>query len=191
MNSTPFFSIITPVFNASKTIKKTIESVIQQSNSDYEYIIVDACSNDGTSEIIKSYGNYVDFHICEKDEGIYDAMNKGIRVAKWNIVGIINADDFYNRDALSIIQNFDLKNNADIYYGDIEIFSSNKNYTSKPYNHNLLYWGMCLRHPACFVKKIIYQDLGSFDISYRIAADYDFLLRSFLAKKRFQYVPKN
>ena len=82
MNSTPFFSIITPVFNASKTIKKTIESVIQQSNSDYEYIIVDACSNDGTSEIIKSYGNYVDFHICEKDEGIYDAMNKGIRVAK-------------------------------------------------------------------------------------------------------------
>ena len=118
-------SIITVVWNNAKTIKDAINSVLNQSYKDVEYIVIDGASTDGTIEIVKSYGDRIKF-ISEKDNGLYDAMNKGIWLATGDVVGILNSDDFYASDKiLQIVADEFLKSNADSVYANLEYVDAN------------------------------------------------------------------
>ena len=178
-------SIITVVWNNAKTIKDAINSVLNQSYKDVEYIVIDGASTDGTIEILQSYGDKIKF-ISEKDNGLYDAMNKGIRMATGDVVGILNSDDFYASDKiLQIVADEFLKSNIDSVYANLEYIDANdpkrviRYWRSKKYQEGLFRSGWHPAHPTFFVKKEIYEKYGVFDLSFKIAADYELMLRFF------------
>ena len=178
-------SIITVVWNNAKTIKDAINSVLNQSYKDIEYIVIDGSSTDGTIEIVQSYGDKIKF-ISEKDNGLYDAMNKGIRMATGDVVGILNSDDFYASDKiLQIVADEFLKGNIDSVYANLEYIDANdpkrviRYWRSKKYQEGLFRSGWHPAHPTFFVKKEIYEKYGVFDLSFKIAADYELMLRFF------------
>ncbi len=194
MNKRPKISIITVCFNSISTIRKTIESVLAQSYLDFEHIFVDGGSTDGTIELIKSYedaysGKLV-FH-SGKDKGIYDAMNKGIELSRGDVIGIINSDDWYDSTALTEIMNTYCKRSNDLIVitGDLVRTTINEKflYLQKHGINSItlekLTSGMPLQHPAVFASKQVYEAIGSFDISYRYLADYDFVWRCFETDK--------
>lgn len=177
-------SIVTVCYNSEKTIQKTFESILEQSYEDYEYIVVDGKSTDNTLKIIKEYeqkfGTKMKW-LSEKDSGIYDAMNKGIKICTGDIIAILNSDDYYLKNTLEDIQNFFEKNEEKIVSGEIEIIDNNDNILKKYCNNDNyikdLKKRMCINHPATFIKKEIYEKEGSFDTTFRIAGDYDFISR--------------
>jgi len=181
-------SIITVVYNNKDTIKDAIESVLNQTYKNIEYIIIDGASSDGTIEIIKSYGNKIDKFISEPDNGIYDAMNKGIKLASGDIVGILNSDDFYvSNDIIQDVADVFLEQKVDSVYGDlVYVDSKNTNkivryWKSKEYKKGLFQKGWHPAHPTFFVKREVYQKYGLFNLDFKIAADYELMLR-FLEK---------
>jgi glycosyltransferase involved in cell wall biosynthesis len=184
-------SIITPVFNAVNTLETTIQSVINQNvQSELEYIIIDGGSHDGTTEIIKRYLDKIDIFISEKDKGVYDAMNKGIACATGDIIGIINADDWYNHGALQIVESiFNKERDISIIYSPIHNYFDGKFLnTFTPGDLKNLVFKFTINHPSCFVKKSVYEQIGKFDLTYRMAADYDFIFRAYTSGISFHYV---
>ena len=191
-------SIITVVYNNKDTIKNAIESVLNQTYKNIEYIIVDGASTDGTVEIIKSYGDSIDKFISEKDNGIYDAMNKGIRLASGDIIGILNSDDFYANNNIieKVVKEFEDKK-VDSVYGDLVYVNAKdtnkivRYWKSKPYKKGLFKKGWHPAHPTFFVKKKIYEKYGLFNLDFKIAADYELMLR-FLEKHQISnsYIPE-
>ena len=116
----PYFSVITVVKNGSKNIKRCVESVQNQKNINVEHIIIDGGSRDNTMKIIKKYSNKIDYWISERDKGIYDAMNKGLRLANGSYIGILNSDDFYKKDSLKIVIKYFKKfKNLDYLFGTV------------------------------------------------------------------------
>lgn len=194
MQQKPKISIITVCFNSIKTIKQTIDSVLKQSYSNFEHIFVDGGSTDGTVELIKTFQTqYGDrLVLCVgKDKGIYDAMNKGIGMAHGEIIGIINSDDWYDPTALEEVARtfLEAQDNMVVITGNLirTTYSGEFLYLQK-HNHNSitlagLTAGMPLQHPAVFVTKAVYREIGSFDISFKYLADYDFIWRCFDSKK--------
>ena len=191
-------SIITVVYNNKHTIKDAIESVIFQDYEEIEYIVIDGGSTDGTIEIINSYQKNIDVFISEKDDGIYDALNKGIQAATGDIVGFLHSDDIYNsKDVLSKIANsFELQENLDSVYGDLVYVSNNntnritRKWISSNFSLKKLEFGWMPPHPSLFIKKEIYQKYGMFDTNLKIAADYDLILRFFGKNKiTTKYIP--
>lgn len=191
-------SIITPSYNSAATIARTINSVIAQNYSDLEYIIIDGVSTDDTAKIVSSYQNKININfISEPDNGIYDAMNKGIKMASGDIVGILNSDDLFSGDdVLSTIADAFANNQADIVYGDIQYFSDNpkkiiRYWETGEYKNSKLNNGWTIPHPALFVKKTVYDLAGLYDSNFKIAGDYEFILR-ILKKHNFslKYIPK-
>lgn len=191
-------SIITATYNSSKTIKDTVVSVLNQKYTNIEHIIVDGNSQDNTLEIIQNITNRVTKIISEPDKGIYDAMNKGIDLVTGDIVGILNSDDFYSSDDIisDIIDVFQ-RTNCDAIYGDLEYIDANdsnktiRHWKSKAYTKGLFKRGWHPAHPTFFVKKEIYEKYGNFNLKYRIAADYEIMLR-FIEKNKIKtiYLPK-
>jgi len=191
-------SIITVVRNAKNTVEQTILSVLNQSYDNIEYIIVDGASTDGTLEIIKNYelgirnGEFpnVSFHcISEPDKGIYDAMNKGIKLSTGEIIGIINADDWLENNALSeVAQLFINDPSVDIYHGLQPVWYNNLCTKIIGTDSSRLSSGM-IEHPTCFVRKNVYENIGLFDCGYSIAADYDFMIRAKKQGVKFKLVP--
>lgn len=182
-------SIITVCYNSEKTIKDTIESVLTQSYINFEYLIVDGKSSDKTIEIAKSFNDPRIKIVSEEDNGLYDAMNKGVKLATGDIIGIINSDDvLYNKNVFStIINNFD--DNTDIVYADVlymnEDFTKTvRNYISGEKSSN--YW--CPAHPSMYVKKSIYDNLGIYNTKYSICSDYDFMVRCNINDVKYKYV---
>ena len=187
-------SIITPVYNSAKTLEKTLKSVINQAKeSELEYIVVDGNSTDGSQEIINRYLEHINIFISEKDRGPYDAMNKGISQATGEIIGIINADDWYNDGALKIVEQvFQEKEDISIVYSPIDNYFGGKYLnTFTPGSLDNLLFKFTINHPSCFVKKSVYDRIGSFDLSYSIAADYDFILRAYQSGFKFHYIKKS
>ena len=173
------FSVITVCFNSEKTIERTIKSVLEQTCQDYEYIIVDGASTDRTLEIIKRYEPL--FHgkmkwISEKDAGIYDAMNKGILMSKGELVGIINSDDYYEKDALQKISEIYQGYPYTIIYGMLRVVSDEKEVMVCLRNHDFLESDMIM-HPACFITRMLYEKYGMYSLKYPYCADYEFMLR--------------
>ncbi len=179
----PFFSIITVVRNGAPFISDCIDSLRKQSFRDFEYIVIDGCSTDGSIEIIEKNLDQISTFISEPDLGIFDAMNKGIRLAKGRYIGIINSDDKYNFKALELAFNHLVAETDEcVFYGGISSMSSQLHY------ENISHFELPKRmiyHPATFVSSSIYKRLGVFDLNYRIAADYDFILRCYLKGIKF------
>lgn len=178
----PLISIITISYNSEKFFEQTIKSVLHQSYSNIEYIIIDGLSTDKTMDIVSSYGNafnekgFIFKYSSEPDKGISDAFNKGINLANGKFVGIINSDDWFEPDAVeTIVKNLDKKYN--IYCGKLNLFDSNLNFlkTRKSRPH-LLPLGMYINHPTVFVERKIYAH-NMFDTSLKIVMDYDVLLK--------------
>jgi len=183
----PYFSIITVCYNSEKTIERTITSLRNQSYQNFEYIIIDGGSTDSTLEIIKKNLDVVSILVSEKDEGIYDAMNKGIDLASGEIVGIINSDDWYENDTLENIFKISSGQSNLVIHGLCRYFNGNEINQIIGYHHsNLPLYS--ISHPTCFVSKSLYIAKGKFDTKYKIAADYDLLLRFYLDKVTFIFV---
>ncbi|MFA5104873.1 MAG: glycosyltransferase family 2 protein [Candidatus Margulisiibacteriota bacterium] len=194
----PVISVITVVFNNKGTISSAIDSVLGQTYSNIEHIIVDGGSTDGTVEIIQGYGKKIDKFISGHDKGIYDAMNKGIDLATGDIVGILNSDDiYYDRQVLSDVVSAFESNNADAVYGDLVYVDKNdtnkvvRYWKSNQYKPGEFLKGWHPPHPTFFVKKEIYKKYGMFDCSLDISADFELMLR-FIEKYKIKtsYLPK-
>lgn len=174
-------TIITVCFNSEKTIRRTIESVLNQTYKDIEYIIVDGASTDTSLNIITEYEKQFEGrmqYISEKDKGIYDAMNKGIGKATGKLIGILNSDDYYERDAVESMVHALTNQRYQILYGFTRTVQAGKEVCISRYSHELLNKQM-IAHPSCFVTKTVYDDFGGFDLQYPYVADYDFMLRMF------------
>ena len=170
-------SIITVVFNGSNTIEQTILSVLNQPYKNIEYIIIDGGSTDGTIDIIRKYEDQIDLWISEPDGGIYDAMNKGISYAKGELIGIINSDDWYEKEIISnIVGIYNDSDKKTVIYGLIRNFRDEMFYSIKGNSISTLRYDM-IQHPTCFIPKGIYEKYGTYDVKYKYCADYDLILR--------------
>ena len=180
-------SAVTVCYNSVKTIEQTIKSVLGQSYKNIEYIVIDGASTDGTVDIIRKYEKDIDCWISEPDNGIYDAMNKGIVQATGDIIGFINSDDWYAENALSSMAEAFSSTDADIVYGKTWIVDHG-GYCFLP-NGNLedMCFGLTFGHPSTYVR-IDYLKKYMFDCSYKIAADYAFLLKMYLQGKKFHSI---
>ena len=185
-------SIITVVWNNASTIKDAIDSILNQTYENIEYIVVDGASTDGTVEIIQSYGDKISKFISEKDKGLYDAMNKGIGLATGDIVGILNSDDFYkSNDVLETVVNEFIRKDIDCLYGDLEYVAAHdtdkivRYWKSKEFEDGLFQKGWHPAHPTFFVKREFYDKYGVFNLDFKIAADYEIMLR-FLEKYKLK-----
>ena len=183
----PLVSIITIVFNGEKHLQQTIESVLGQSYSNIEYIIIDGESKDNSVSIIKKYSTHLAYWTSEPDTGISDAFNKGIKKAKGQIIGIINADDWYEPNALQ--QVVDVIKESDIVYGDLRLIKDEKTDFILKGTHNLLNTVMTLNHPTVFIKKSVYEKYGLFNENLKCAMDYELMLRFKLSNCKFKYIP--
>jgi len=186
-------SIITVVYNNKDTIKDAIESVLNQDYKDIEYIIVDGASNDGTVEIINSYTKRIDKFISESDKGIYDAMNKGLKLATGDVVGILNSDDFYIDNCVlsQVLEKFKTEDIDALFANLIFVRASNlekivRHYDSSHFTPDKFAYGWMPAHPTFFVKREAYIKYGLFKTDYKIAADYELLVR-FLYNYRLKY----
>tara|TARA_Y100001954_G_scaffold83823_1_gene92029 strand:+ start:1808 stop:2551 length:744 start_codon:yes stop_codon:yes gene_type:complete len=189
-------SIITVCYNAEDTIGDTIQSVLSQDYKDVEYIIVDGKSTDRTLEIIQSINNGIKL-ISEKDQGMYDAMNKGINIASGDVIGILNADDIYkNSQVLTKVMDA-FKANISIVYGDIEYVKyddlSNvvRKWKAGVFRTGKFKWGWMPPHPGFFVKKSCYESFGLFNLNLSTSADYELMLRMLeVHHLSCNYIPK-
>jgi glycosyltransferase involved in cell wall biosynthesis len=190
-------SVITVCYNAEKTIAHTLRSVHEQTHKDIEHIIIDGRSTDDTLKIIEIEGAHVAKIVSEGDKGIYDAMNKGIALATGDVIGFINADDFYatTRVLETVASAFD-KSEVSCCYGDLCYVSQldpsrvvrywrSNNFVPKSFEA-----GWCPPHPTFFVKRSVYQNLGGFDLDFKIAADFELMAR-YLESARISsfYIP--
>lgn len=182
-------SIITVSFNSEKTIEQTIQSVTGQTYGDVEYIIIDGGSTDATMDIVTKYQDKIAYMVSEPDKGIYNAMNKGIKMASGDIVGIINSDDWYDKEAVEKAVCYFKDNTADVLYGDcIYVYEDGRTLRNLKYPLEALWYLMVTPHPTVFVRKEIYQKYGVFDENYRMAADYELMLRLYSSGVEFGYL---
>jgi len=190
-------SIITVVLNNASTINDTINSVLYQKYKNIEYIVIDGGSTDGTLSILKSRCHQLSALISEPDKGIYDAMNKGIKLAKGDVIGFLNADDFYcNSEVISkVAREFEIDrfleaNYADLIYVDqINTSKTIRYFKSRDFKQGLFLKGWCPPHPTFFVRKSVYERYGNFNLKYNLASDVDIMMR-FLEKYKIKSLYK-
>ncbi|BAV10201.1 Glycosyltransferase involved in cell wall bisynthesis [Filimonas lacunae] len=189
MLTEPLVSIITVVYNSEKTLEQTLQSVCEQTYKNIEYIVIDGGSSDGTVDIIKKYSSDIAYWISEKDGGIYYAFNKALAMAKGELIGIINSDDWYEKNAVEcVVKEYLLCKGGDVFHGLLRfIGEGDKPDSVVGHYHTFLSNGM-IEHPTCFVKKSLYDSIGHFDTMYRSAADYEFMQRARKAGARFVFV---
>jgi len=190
MNKTPLISIITVVYNGEKYLEQTIESVLNQTYNNIEYIIIDGKSIDGTLDIIKSYEKYISYWISESDKGLYDAMNKGIAISKGELIGIINSDDWYELDAVELMVNAYLEHpDKNIFHADLFNVDEKNNRKIKRWNNSgfrFKYYAMTYNHPSMFITNKEYA-MHKYNMKMRALADYQFILESYLKDENSLY----
>lgn len=196
-------SIITTSYNSVRTLRDTMDSVLRQTYTDYEYIVVDGASKDGTVDLIREYeplfGERLRW-VSEPDRGIYDAMNKGIAMATGDVVGLLNSDDFYTSDDIlaTIAHAFSLPDAPDAIYGDVHYVDEAdttkvvRYYSSQKFASERMLMGYMPAHPSFYVRRECYEKYGAFDTSYRVAADFENLLRLIYVNKiNLRYIAKD
>jgi len=184
-------SIITVSYNSAETIRDTIESVRRQTYSHIEYIIVDGSSTDGTVDILRENEEVIDRWISEPDDGIYDAMNKGIRMSTGDIIGILNSDDWYEPEAVeTAVRAFEEHDGTDLVHGAMNVWNEKNDLHAKygRKDHLPVEFVAPFNHPACFVRRRAYKDIGLFALDLPTAADYDFMLRFLKSSRKSCYV---
>ena len=191
-------SIITIAYNSGKSIADAIDSVLGQTYPNIEYIVVDGQSKDDTMDIVRSFGTRITKHISEPDKGIYDALNKGIRLAGGDVVGFLHSDDiFAGPDVIADAVALFSEKQTDSIYGDLQYVYKNdtsrvfRNWKAGSFSMQKLRFGWMPPHPTFYVKKQVYDQYGLFNTDFRIAADYENMLR-FLGKHRIStaYLPR-
>lgn len=192
-------SLITVTYNSAGSLRDTIESILRQTYKDVEYIIVDGLSQDGTVDIVREYEQVFGGRmrwISEKDKGLYDAMNKGINMATGDIVGILNSDDFFTSNTVlqSVAEAF--FDDIDAVYGDIhfvrpsDLSKSVRYYSSRNFRPWALRFGYMPAHPSFYARRELFEKYGVYSLNYRLAADYEMMVRLFRkAKIRYKYLP--
>jgi glycosyltransferase involved in cell wall biosynthesis len=189
-------SIVTIVYNGRDVLERTINSVIDQTYDNIEYIVVDGNSNDGTVDIIKRYEDRIHIWISEEDGGIYDAINKGIALASGDIVGIIHSGDYYYKDAIkNVAEIYNSHGDDSVYFGNMEILDPESMHrTKRIVNIKSFFFmrsGMSIPHPSIFIPLKLYEKYGVYDIKYAVASDYDLLFRYIMVNKiNFIYIDK-
>ncbi|MCK8480558.1 glycosyltransferase family 2 protein [Psychroserpens algicola] len=193
-------SIITATYNSEKTLGYCMDSVLNQTYSDIEYIVIDGNSSDNTVDLITSKAKNAPHivWVSERDKGIYDALNKGIQKATGDIVGFVHSDDYLaDTHCVSDIVAAFKSHQVDGVYGNLHYVSFEnpehivRNWVSQPFYPKLLKRGWMPAHPTLFLKNAVYQAEGNFNLEYKIAADYDFILRIFNnSKYTYHYLPK-
>jgi glycosyltransferase involved in cell wall biosynthesis len=190
-------SIITVAYNSATTIAETIDTVLSQDYPHIEYIVIDGLSEDGTQDIVKSYGKKITQFISERDSGLYDAMNKGIALATGEIIGILNSDDLYENNYVitSVVNEFQ-RTNADAVFGDLYYFKSDnpdkpvRYYRGKNFSKKKIEIGILPPHPTFFVKRSVYDEFGKFDLQFKLASDFDLMTRFlYVHNISFSYLP--
>lgn len=178
-NPVYLLSVITVCYNAAKTIGRTINSVCSQKTDQIEYIIIDGGSTDQTLQVIDSFERMIDIVVSEPDDGIYDAMNKGVSLARGEYISFINADDYYEENVLLGVLNKLNAKKFDIVFGKTRIINDEeKSCIASNQGFNEGIWErMPCGHPALFARKDLFDRIGGFNCNYTIAADYDWLLR--------------
>lgn len=193
-------SIITATYNSGATLRSTLESVLSQTFTDFEHLIIDGASKDDTLDIVKEYAPRYNGRlrcISEPDRGIYDAMNKGIKLATGNVVGILNSDDFYTtKEVLERVAQAMNDRDVDAVYGDVHFVRDNdlarcvRYYSSRPFHREWMRMGFMPAHPSFYCRREVYLRYGGFDLSYKVAADFENLLRLiFVNRIRTLYLP--
>jgi glycosyltransferase involved in cell wall biosynthesis len=188
-------SIITVTYNSAATLADTLKTVRDQDYADVEHVLVDGASTDGTVDIIKQFP-HVQNWVSEKDAGLYDAINKGIRMATGDVIGILNSDDFFpNSGVLSVIAKA-FEKDIDAVFGDIAFVHPGnldkviRLYSSKKFHPGRFAYGFMPAHPSFYVKRSCYQSMGLYQTDYKIAADYELLMRFiYRFKIRTTYLP--
>ena len=196
-------SIITITYNSAKTLPRALESVRSQTYGDIEHIIVDGASTDGTVEIIKNYSKGPSDKVpstkevrwvSEPDGGIYDALNKGIRMATGDVIGFLHSDDvLYSPDSIGQIAAAFESTKADVVYGDLQYCNGDKvtrRWRSNAFKPSSLKFGWMPPHPTLYVRREVYEQVGEYDSWFRISADYDMILRIFTAGYKTHYIPQ-
>ncbi len=192
----PRISVITTVRNGVSTIERTIQSVLAQAYKNIQYIVIDGGSTDGTLEVIKKYESQIDCWISEQDRGIYDGFNKGIARAAGKYVCILNADDFFSPNAVErLVEHIPLEATEDelpiIHANMMLIMASGQpiaEYRHRADAFNRRFSAMPVNHTATFVPLFVYQQIGKFDASFRIAGDYEFILRALNSGVKFIHI---
>ena len=183
-------SIVTAAFNSAATLEDTMKSVLAQTYTEIEYIIVDGASHDGTLDIIHRYEQLFNGRmkwISENDRGIYDAMNKGIQMATGDVIGILNSDDYFtSNDVIKrMVDAFDVAS-LDAVYGDIHFIRDGqpdkciRYYSSKPFRPLWLRFGFMPAHPSFYCRRKVYQKAGGYKTDYKIGSDYEMMVRLFM-----------
>ena len=189
-------SLITVSYNAENTISRCIESVIGQNFKNIEYIIIDGGSTDKTTQIIAQYKEYTSIFLSEPDKGIYDAMNKGINLASGDIIGMLNADDYFaDSSVLSAVADAFARQNANITYGDLDYINTQGNIVRKwrsgMYTNSMFKRGWMPPHPTFYCKRSLFKQYGFYSLEYGTAADYELMLRfMYLNKIAAFYIKK-
>ena len=174
-------SVITISYNAEDTIEKTLKSIENQSYNNIEHIIIDGGSKDSTLEICNSFSHEAKI-ISELDNGVYDAFNKGLKLATGDVIGFLNADDtFYNENSIQDIVDAFSNNETDIVYGNLDYVNEEskviRNWISRPYEKGLVKKAWKPAHPTFYCKKEVYDRLGGYNDSFKIAGDFELCLR--------------
>ena len=184
----PLVSIVTVVFNGEKYLEETIQSVINQTYDNVEYIIIDGGSNDGTLDIIKKYEDQMDYWVSEQDNGVYDGMNKGIDVVSGKWINFMNAgDSFYDSKTLTKVFTSKL-NGIDIVYGDRQVvYINNKTKIVKAQELKLIWQGKPMCHQSCFIDAM-YHKKNKFILKYDICDDFEFIYSAYQKKANFKYI---
>lgn len=186
----PLVTVITVVFNGEKYLEQTIQSVINQTYDNVEYIIIDGGSTDETMEIIEKYNDVIDYWVSEPDRGLYYAMNKGIALSRGEIVGLINSGDVYTGGAIHSVVQAHLNHPSSILTGDSKIIlSDSSKWIIASGKFDTLPYGM-IPHSAVFVPLSVYKKQGLFDTSFKIVGDYDFLGRCYSRTISFVRIDK-
>ena len=189
-------SIITSVYNNKETIKDAIKSVLSQTYENIEYVVVDGGSSDGTLDVINKYKDQIDILVSEPDKGIYDGLNKGVGLATGDVVAFLHSDDLYaDIDIVAKIADKFQESGVDGIYGDLVYTPKDdtakilRYWKSKDFEEGMLAQGWMPAHPTLFLKKSVYDEYGKFDLSFKIAGDYDFMLRVLSGGIRVAYLP--
>jgi glycosyltransferase involved in cell wall biosynthesis len=191
-------SVITVAFNAEKTIADTLDSVAAQMHPDVEHIVVDGASTDGTLAVVERHGQRVARLVSEPDHGIYDAMNKGLRLATGDVIGFLNADDVYaGLSVLARVSAIMEMEGLDALFGDAEFVSADRpdrplrRYCSGRFRPGRIAWGWMPAHPTLFLRRELYERFGLFRTDYRIAGDFELVARMFHGDTlKYRHVPE-
>ncbi len=191
-------SIVTVCYNSEATIRDCIESVLAQDYPDIEYLVVDGKSTDATMDIVAEYGDRIDHVISEPDQGIYDAMNKGIQTATGDVVGTLNSDDlFADSQAISSMAALLRANpQLDGAYADLEYVRREDTgrvfrvYSSRWFKPALIRFGIMLPHPTFYVKRALFEKFGYYKLTYRVSADFELMARFMVRGARLARLPK-